>query len=258
MPELLPPSDLAGKTFIITGASSGIGAATARALGRAGSHVVLAARREAPCRSLAQSIENSGGRAWVVPTDWTQELQVKRLVDQTVQHFGALHGAFNNAGYLGAGQALHEIDTSELRTNWSTNVDGVFWSMKYQIEAMLALGMSGSIVNTASIAAHIGFPHIAAYNASKHAVLGLTRTAAVEYFTKGIRVNAVSPGPTITDMALKGFGSEDAMNNMLAATPAGRAARVEDIVPPVLFLLSEGSRYINGQSLVVDGGYTAV
>ena len=250
-----PSADLSGKTYLVTGASSGMGAATALALGRAGANVVLAARREEACAALARDIAGLGGQALVVKTDVGVEADVAQAVERAVQRFGRLDGAFNNAGLLGVSAPLHEIASADFEAVQRTNVLGVFWSMKYEIAAMLQSG-GGAIVNNASIVAQIGFPQLSPYNASKHAVLGLTRTAALEYFQQGIRINAVNPGPVETPMALQGFGSRENLDAMMATTPAGRAGAPEEIARPVLFLLSDAASYISGQALTVDGGYT--
>lgn len=249
------PFDLRGKTILITGASSGMGAATALALGQAGAHVVLTARREAACLDLAHAVEQSGGQAIALAVDVTQEAQLQAAVARAVSHFGRLDGAFNNAGLLLPGRPLHELDTQTMHDSWLTNVMGVFWAMKHQITAMLTSG-GGAIVNNASVVAQVGFPGIAHYNASKHAVMGLTQTAALEYFQRGICVNAVLPGPIETPMAVQGFGSADQLHAMMASTPAGRPGQPEEVARPVLFLLSAAASYISGQALTVDGGYT--
>ncbi|MFC4158593.1 SDR family NAD(P)-dependent oxidoreductase [Chitinimonas lacunae] len=248
-------SDLTGKTYLVTGASSGIGAATALALGRVGANVVLAARQETACRELAEQIVASGGQALVVRTDIGVEQQVREAVSATVQHFGRLDGAFNNAGTLGVAAPLHEIGSDDFMQVMRINVLGVFWSMKYQIEAMLQSG-GGAIVNNASITSQLGFPSLSPYNASKHAVVGLTRTAGLEYFQRGIRINAVSPGPVATPMAVQGFGGPDRLQAAMIDSPAGRAGSPDEIAKPVLFLLSEAASYFSGQSITIDGGFT--
>lgn len=248
-------SDLAGKTYLVTGASSGIGAATALALGRAGANVVLAARREDACAPLAQEIVASGGKALIFKMDVSVEAEVQQAVAATVTHFGRIDGAFNNAGLLGTATPLHHTSSADFDAVMHTNVTGVFWSMKYQIEAMLKTG-GGSIVNTASIAAQVGFANLSPYVTSKHGVMGLTRTAALEYFKQGIRINAVCPGPVATPMADIGFGSRDNLHATMLNTPAGRAGQAIEIAGPVLFLLSSAASYISGHGLVVDGGNT--
>ena len=248
-------SGLAGKTYLVTGASSGMGAAVAIDLGSTGANVVLAARREDACETIAKEILAAGGRALVVKTDVGIEADVRNAVNAAVTHFGRLDGAFNNAGMLGVSAPLHETTTADFDAVMRTNVMGVFWSMKYEIEAMLQTG-GGAIVNNASIAAQIGFPGLSPYNTSKHGVMGLTRTAALEYFKEGIRINAVCPGPVVTPMAEAAFGGIENLHAFMAGSPAGRAGLPEEVARPVLFLLSSAASYISGQGLAVDGGYT--
>jgi len=248
-------ADLAGRTYLVTGASSGIGAATALALGQAGANVALAARRSAASDILAGQIEAAGGKALVLRMDVEIESEVQAAVAATVTRFGRLDGAFNNAGRLGVAAPLHEVDSADFDAVMRTNVSGVFWSLKYEIAAMLSTG-GGAIVNNASLVAQVAFPGLSPYTASKHAVLGLTRTAALEYYKQGIRINAVCPGPVETSMAAQGFGS---IENLHAATleyPAGRVGQPGEIARPVLFLLSDAASYISGQGLMIDGGYT--
>lgn len=248
--------NLKGKTYLITGASSGIGAATALALGERGANVVLAARRDAACHEVARGVASKGGTPFVVRADVTIETDIREAVRQTVERFGRLDGAFNNAGRMSAAAMTQEVQNEDFDVVMRTNVSSVLWSMQYEIAAMLQTG-GGAIVNNASIAAHIGVPMLSVYSASKSAVLGLTRSAALEYFKLGVRVNAICPGPTHTPMTMSGFGSEDKLQSFMAPTPAGRAAHAEEIAGPVLFLLSGAASYITGQSLSVDGGYTA-
>ena len=249
-------ADLAGKTYLVTGASSGMGAAVVLALGQAGANVALAARRTEALEALVARITAAGGQALALRTDVTVEADVREAVARTVAHFGRLDGAFNNAGVLGNAAPLHQTETADLAAVLQANVYGVFWAMKYEIAAMLATG-GGAIVNNASVVAQVGFANFSPYTASKHAVLGLTRTAALEYFQQGIRINAVHPGPIATPMAEVGFGGLDNLNAVLANLPAGRPGQPEEVARPVLFLLSEAASYISGQGLAVDGGYTA-
>lgn len=244
-----------GKTYLITGASSGIGAATALALAKAGGNVVLAARREAQCARLADQIISAGGKALAVRMDVGIESDIERAVALAVKEFGRLDGAFNNAGTLGQDNPTASIDAQDFENTMRINTSGVHWSMKHEIQAMLASG-GGAIVNNASIVALVGFANRAPYNASKHAVMGLTQTAALEYFTQGIRVNAVCPGPVQTPMAEGGFGSFETLHEIMASTAAGRPGQVHEIAGPVLFLLSDAASYISGHGLVIDGGYT--
>ena len=227
-------ADLSGKTILVTGASSGIGAATALALGKAGAKVALAARRLEALEGLVAQIQAAGGEAIAIKTDVTVEADIENAVATTVTHFGRLDGAFNNAGVLGKVAPIHELTTADFAEVMQANVYGVFWSLKYEMEAMLKSG-GGS---------------------SKHAVLGLTRSAALEGFQQGIRVNAVNPGPIITPMAETGFGSLENLEATLKGSPAGRPGQPDEIAKPVLFLLSSASSYINGQGFAIDGGYT--
>ena len=248
-------ADLSGKTILVTGASSGIGAATALALGKAGAKVALAARRLEALEDLVAQIQAAGGEAIAIRTDVTVEADIENAVAATVAHFGRLDGAFNNAGVLGKVAPIHELTTADFAEVMQANVYGVFWSLKHEIAAMLRTG-GGSIVNTASIVAQIGFANFSPYVASKHAVLGLTRSAALEGFQQGIRVNAVNPGPIFTPMAEIGFGGLENLEATLKGSPAGRPVQPDEIAKPVLFLLSSASSYINGQGFAIDGGYT--
>lgn len=248
-------ADLSGKSILVTGASSGIGAATALALGQAGAKVALAARRLEALESLVAQIHAAGGEAIAIRTDVTVETDIKHAVDTAVARFGRLDGAFNNAGVLGKVAPLEEQTTADFAAVMQANVYGVFWSLKYEMAAMLKSG-GGAIVNTASVVAQIGFANFSPYTASKHAVLGLTRSAALEGFPQGIRVNAVNPGPIVTPMAEIGFGGRENLEASLKDSPAGRPGQPEEIARAVLFLLSSAASYINGQGIAIDGGYT--
>ena len=244
------------KSILVTGASSGIGAATAQALGRAGARVALVARNQDKLDNVVASIREAGGTALAIKADVTEEADVQRAVATAVSEFGRLDGAFNNAGVLGTGAPLQDLALVDFDTVMRANVHGMFLALKYEMAAMLKTG-GGAIVNTASIVAHVAFANLSPYNTSKHAVLGLTRSAALDGWPQGIRVNAVSPGPIETPMAEAGFGGLDNLQTYLKSTPAGRPGKPEEIAAPVLFLLSPASSYINAQALVVDGGFTA-
>lgn len=248
-------ADLAGKSILVTGASSGIGAATARALGRAGARLTLVARRAGLLETLAADIRAAGGQAWAYPADITVEAEHARMVASAVERFGRLDGAFNNAGVLGRSGPLHTLSTADFTEVMLANVQAMFWALQAQIPVLRANG-GGAIVNTASVVAQVGFANCAVYTASKHAVLGLTRSAALENFAHGIRINAVNPGPIVTPMAEEGFGGRDAMHAALQATPAGRPGQPEEVAGLVLFLLSAAAGYISGQGMTVDGGFT--
>jgi NAD(P)-dependent dehydrogenase (short-subunit alcohol dehydrogenase family) len=247
--------DLRGKTILITGASSGMGAATARALAHQGARVGLAARRRDVLENLAAEIRATGGEALVIPTDITREAELEAAVARCCAHFGRLDGAFNNAGALGRGAPLHQLDNADYQEVMGTNLEAMFQALKHQIPALLA-GGGGAIVNNASVVAQVGFAHASLYTASKHGVLGLTRAAALEYYRQGIRINAVLPGPIETPMAVGGFGGKDQLEAALQSLPPGRPGQPEEVAAAVLFLLSSSASYISGQGLAVDGGYT--
>lgn len=251
------PTDLAGKSILVTGASSGIGAATAVALGRAGARVTLAARRLDLLETVAAQVRVAGGEAQAVRVDVTAEADIESAVAAAVRGYGRLDGAFNNAGMLGATGPIHALSLADFEATMRGNVSSVFLCLKHEMAAMLKSG-GGAIVNNASIVAQIAFADFSAYTTSKHAVLGLTRSAALEGYPHGIRVNAVHPGPIETPMAEAGFGGLDNMRAAFKDSPARRPGQPEEIAGPVLFLLSSAASYISGHALTVDGGYTLV
>jgi NAD(P)-dependent dehydrogenase (short-subunit alcohol dehydrogenase family) len=218
--------------------------------------VALVARRKELLSEVAANVRAAGGQALELVLDVNDEAQLREAVALTRRQFGRLDGAFNNAGVLGRGAPLHELTTADYEDVMGVNVRSLFWSMKYQVEALLQDG-GGAIVNNASIVAQVGFAGASLYTASKHAVLGLTRSAALEYFRQGIRINAVLPGPIETPMAVEGFGGVENLHAALQALPPGRPGQVGEVAHPVLFLLSDAASYISGQGLAVDGGYTA-
>lgn len=245
------------KVVLITGGTSGIGEAAAVLFAGHGAKVVVAGRREQLGAAVVQRIKSAGGEATFVKTDVTSEEEVKGLVDQTVEKYGRIDVAFNNAGVEAAGMVT-DFSVDDYRKVFDINVLGVFLSMKYEIQQMLRQG-GGVIVNTSSILGHVAVPGASIYNASKHAVEGMTKTAALEYAQQGIRINAVAPGATATDMIDRFAGKEGAESReaLAAQHPMNRLATSEEIAAAVAYLASDGASFTNGVSLPVDGGYLA-
>lgn len=245
-----------GKVALITGGSSGIGRATAIAFAKQGAKVVIASRRIQESEETVQLIRNAGGEAFFVRTDVSQEADVKTMVEKTIEIYGRLDYAFNNAGIDQLPTPLTEQTEETFDQIININLKGVWLSMKYEIHQMLKTG-GGAIVNTASIGGLIGVPGIPIYIASKHAVLGLTKAVALEYIKSGIRINAISPGTVITDLFERSLGKDPQMKQkIMEMHPIGRAGTAEEIASAVLWLCSEGAGFTVGQSLTVDGGFT--
>lgn len=247
---------LQGKSVVITGASSGMGKAAALAFAREGARLVLAARREDEGEGVVHAARALGAQAVFVRADVTVEEDIRRVIDEAVTRYGRVDIAFNNAGTEGLAAPLGEQTTNNYDLVMNTNVKSVFLSMKFEIQAMLGTG-GGVIVNNASMGAFIGFQNLAPYIASKHAVLGLTRTAALEYFPRGIRINAVCPGIIDTPFQDRVWGDEEAKQKFAKSTPAARIGTSEEVADAVLFLASDRATFFSGQGLVIDGGYTA-
>ena len=242
---------------LITGALTGIGRATALAFAREGASVVVSGRRDDAGAALAAELRALGVRAEFIRADVRHEDEVRSLVDQAVERFGRLDVAVNNAGAEGTLGPIAEQTVANYEATFATNVLGTLLSLKHEMRAMLAQG-SGAIVNISSIAGQVGMAGASVYVASKHAVEGLTKSAALEGAAAGVRVNAVAPGPVATQM-LDRFvgGSEEMKAGLLATVPARRAATPEEIANTVVFLAGEQAKYLTGQSLAVDGGYLA-
>ena len=244
------------KVVLITGATSGIGKATALKFGAAGAKVVVSGRREAEGNAVVDEIKSAGGEATFVQADVAKEDDVKNLVAKTVETYGRLDVAFNNAGVEHMG-AIVETEEGDHKRIFDINVWGVLSSMKHEIPEMIKNG-GGAIINTSSIAGHIGMAGAATYIASKHAVEGLTKTAALEYAGQGIRVNSVAPGGIETDMIDRFAGTEGEMRDGITQLhPIGRLGKSDEIADAVMFLASDGASFVTGESLKVDGGFVA-
>lgn len=249
-------STFQNKVALVTGGTSGIGRATALAFAKAGAKVVIAGRRETEGAIVVAEIQAAGGEALFIRADVAVESEVRQLVERTVAAYGRLDVAFNNAGIEWAGP-LGNASEADYRRIFDTNVWGVITSLKYEIPAMLASG-GGTIVNTSSVAGHIGMAGVSLYVASKHAVEGVTKSVALEFARQGIRVNAVAPAAIETDMVDRFVGKEGDQRNYLASLhPVGRMGTAREIADAVLFLCSDAASFITGESVKVDGGFTA-
>ncbi len=249
---------MANKVALVTGAASGIGRASAVALAREGAAVCVSDINDEGGQETAQAIIDAGGQAVFAHCDVTQVDDVRAMVSRTVEQFGRLDAAVNNAGIAGSfEQRLHEADDNLFELVMAINLKGVWHCMKAELEQMLEQGQ-GAIVNIASVAGLIGAPKAAAYTASKHAVIGLTRSAALDYAKRGIRINAICPAYTDTAMVQAGIAINPALATIMErAIPMGRLGTPEDIAGAVVWLCSESSSFVTGHPLVLDGGLVA-
>lgn len=245
------------KVALVTGGTSGIGQATAIALADRGIRVVISGRRKALGKQVVDEIAARGGEAAFVSTDVTEESQVRRMIEFAVETYGSLDIAVNNAGIANETKRIDDSDLENFRAMLDTNVVGLYLCMKYELRQMLAQG-GGSIVNLASIAGLNGIAYVAPYTATKHAVVGLTKSSALDYATQNIRVNAVAPGVTDTGLvsgliALGVFSYPecDAMH------PMGRIGRPEETASAIAWLVSDEASFVTGHVLNVDGGFQA-
>jgi len=245
------------KVAIVTGGSAGIGRATALAFARNGRKVAVADIDEEGGQETVKLIQNEGYEAFFIKTDVAKPEEVKRMVDNTVEKYGRLDCAFNNAGIEGEQAPTADSSIENWQRVININLNGVWYSMKYEIPEMLKTG-GGSIVNMASVAGRVGFTNIPAYTASKHGVNGLTKTAALEYAQQNIRVNAVCPGIIKTKMIDRFTGgTEEGKEQMKAMEPVGRMGEPEEVADAVMYLCSEKASFVTGHPLVVDGGFVA-
>jgi NAD(P)-dependent dehydrogenase (short-subunit alcohol dehydrogenase family) len=245
---------IAGKVCLVIGASRGIGAATARAFGAAGAKVVLAARDASALEEVARDIRATGAEAIAVPTDMGDEEQLAALIETTRSRFGRLDAAFNNAGSGHMPAPLADLTARDFDEAIRVNLRGTLLAMKHELTAMLPLG-AGAIVNMSSTAGLQGVRGMSAYSAAKHAIVGATRSAALDYAARGIRINVVAPGPISTERlaALP----PDRRELVARAVPMGRIGHAEEVASTVVWLCSDAASFVTGAVIPVDGGRLA-
>lgn len=248
-------ASLEGKCGVVTGGGTGIGRATALAMSQAGATVVIGNRSQTKGEEVVHEIQQAGGNAVFQQTDVGNPDDVKALVDTAVREFGRIDLAFNNAGMDGEQVPLHEQDIAKAGVLFDVNIKGVFFCMKYEIDQMLKTG-GGAIVNTSSIFGLNGYPGWSLYVATKHAVTGMTKAAALDYAQQNVRVNAVGPGPVETPLLSEGTGGDP--HSYASFVPMGRIGQPEDIATAVVWLMSDEARYVTGHTLPIDGGVCAV
>jgi NAD(P)-dependent dehydrogenase (short-subunit alcohol dehydrogenase family) len=251
---------LQGKTLIVTGAGGGIGRAASLVLAAAGANVVVSDIVEGSGQATVDAVQSGGGTALFVKADLASEADVRALVERAVSAYGRLDGAFNNAGLEQCAIPLHELTTEQWERALRVDLTSVFWCLKYQVLAMLATG-GGAIVNTASSLGQVAIQNASEYITAKHGVVGLTRAAAAEYGSRGIRVNAVLPGIIRTPMIAR--LTEDArfsafFDKLKDRHPIGRFGEPSEIGEAVKWLLSDAASFMNGAAMACDGGYLSI
>ena len=248
---------LRGKIGLITGGTSGIGRETALLFAKAGIKVVVAGRRELEGEKTVELVRTAGGAGLFVKADVSKASEVDALVQKTVEVFGRLDIAFNNAGIEGVWVPIVRQSEEDWDRTIDINLKGVWLCLKYEIRQMLKQGDGGAIVNMSSITGLSGSAGAAAYSASKHGVIGLTKSAALENAKSGIRINAVCPAVIETSMADRLFGAPKVNKYVLGCHPIGRFGRPAEIAEAVVWMCSDGASFMTGQSLVLDGGFLA-
>ena len=244
------------KVALVTGAGSGLGLATAKAFAESGASVVLADADEKAVRSAAEELSAQGHKTLAIKCDVADDTQVEAMVERTVATFGRLDAAYNNAGVQNIIAEAADATREDFDRVMSINLRGVWSCMKFELRQMLQQG-NGAIVNCSSIGGLVAGPKRGTYQASKHGVLGLTKSAALDYAARGIRINAVCPGIIHTPMLDRMMATQaDALNAMLKEVPIGRLGRPEEIASAVLWLCSSAASFMVGHALAVDGGYT--
>ncbi|MCM2563611.1 SDR family oxidoreductase [Lutimaribacter sp. EGI FJ00015] len=247
--------DFTGKTAVVTGAASGIGAVIAHELAASGATVIVSDLQAEGCDQTVTAIMDKGGKALAFAADVSDPSSMEALVAFAEAETGALHLAVNNAGIGGAQAPVGEYPLEAWQQVMDVNLNGVFYAMRYQIPAMERAG-GGAIVNMASILGSVGFANSSAYVASKHAIVGLTKTAAIEYAQKSVRINAVGPGFVETPLLTKNL-SQDMLDGLAGLHPMGRIGKPEEVSALTCFLLSDRASFITGSYHLVDGGYTS-
>ena len=250
-------TELHGKVALVTGGTSGIGRETAVLFAKAGAKVVIAGRREVEGNETIELIRAGGGDGRFVKTDVSKASEVDVLIQKTVERFGRLDIAFNNAGIEGAWVPVVRQSEEDWDRIIAINLKGVWLCLKYEIQQMLRQGWGGAIVNMGSVTGLIGSVGAGAYSASKHGVIGLTKSAALENAKNGIRINAVCPGFTETPMTDRIFRVPQIHKHVLSCHPIGRLGKPAEIAEAVVWMCSDRSSFMTGQTLVLDGGYLA-